>query len=162
IRSTGMTDLPDGTVSGTYGFTHRLYQSVLAQRVPPARSMRLHQRIGEWLEHTAGDRAALELAMHFEQSRDPARAIRYLRAAARCAHREAVAELTHALGLVERLPEAERGAARRALLERRGRALQAMGDIAAAVDDLSAWEASARADGAGAETVRALLAASAA
>ena len=167
IRTTGMTDLPDGTVSGTYGFTHRLYQSVFAQRVPPARSMRLHQRIGEWLEHTAGDRAALELAMHFEQSRDPARAIRYLRAAARiatarCAHREAVAELTHALGLVERLPEAERGAARRALLERRGRALQAMGDIAAAVDDLSAWEASARADGAGAETVRALLAASAA
>jgi hypothetical protein len=55
ILSAGLTELPDGGVSGCYRFVYDLYQSVLTQRVPAARRMRLHQRMGEWLERTAGD-----------------------------------------------------------------------------------------------------------
>ena len=54
--------------------------------------------------------AATELAMHFERGRDPARAIRYLRAAGkiatqRSAAREAVAHLTRALDLLRAQPD---------------------------------------------------------
>ena len=167
IQSAGLTALSDGGVSGCYRFVYDLYQSVLTQRVSAARRMRLHHRMGEWLERTAGDDAAAELALHFEQSGDAVRAIRYLRAAARTAlaryaNREAISWLTRALALVERLPAEQRGAARRGLLQRRGFAYRAVGDVSAAVDDLGAWAANARADGAGAEEVQALLATSAA
>ena len=83
--------------------------------------------------------AAAELAVHFEQGGDAVRAIRYLRAAARTAlaryaNREAISWLTRALALVERLPAEQRGAARRGLLQRRGFALRAVGDVSAAVE----------------------------
>jgi hypothetical protein len=83
-------------------------------------------------------------------------------ALARYANREAIAWLTRALALVDRLPAEQRGAARRGLLQRRGFAYRAVGDVTAAVEDLAAWAANARADGAVAEEVQALLATSAA
>lgn len=167
IRASGLVELPGGNVSGCYRFVHGLHQSVLAQRVPAARALRLHRRIGEWLEGLAGDKAAAELAVHFEQGGDAVRAIHYLRAAARTAlaryaNREAIALLARALRLVDRLPAEQRGTERRALLQRRGLAHRAVGDVNAAVEDFAAWAASARADGEGAEEVQALLATSAA
>jgi DNA-binding winged helix-turn-helix (wHTH) protein len=167
IRASGVVELPGGNVSACYRFVHGLYQSVLAQRVPAARALRLHRRIGEWLERLSGDKAASELAVHFEHGGDAVRAIHYLRAAARTAlaryaNREAIALLARALALVDRLPPEQRGAERRALLQRRGLAYRAVGDVNAAVEDFAAWAASARADGEGAEEVQALLATSAA
>jgi len=107
---------PDGTVSGRYRFGHELYHRVVAERVTGARQRLLHQRLGERLEaaharHPA--EAAAELAVHFEQGRDPGRAVRYLelaahRAAGHFAHREAIDYLRRGLALVDRLPEAER------------------------------------------------------
>src|SRR4029450_4640473 len=58
IQSAGVSELPDGAVSSCYRFVYDLYQSVLMQRVPAARRMRLHQRMGEWLERPAGGKAA--------------------------------------------------------------------------------------------------------
>jgi DNA-binding winged helix-turn-helix (wHTH) protein len=167
LQACGLAELPDGSVSGRYRFVHGLGRSIFAQRLPAVRRARVHQHIGEWLERVAGDAAAAELARHFEQSRDAPRAIRYLRAAARvatarCANREAVAGLSRALALAERLPDDQRGAACRALLRQRGLAYRAMGDGAAAVADLGAWAERAAADGSDAEAVGALLALSAA
>jgi DNA-binding winged helix-turn-helix (wHTH) protein len=167
LRASGISALPDGRVSGCYRFRHGLGRSVFAQRLPAVRRARVHQRLGEWLERVAGDTAAAELARHFEASRDGARAIRYLRVAARvatarCANREAVAGLSRALALAEHLAPAQRGAARRGVLRQRGLAYRAMGDGAAAVADLGEWADSAAADGCESESVRALLALSAA
>jgi len=38
--------LADGTVAGRYRFTHALYQEVAYQRLPAARRVQLHRRIG--------------------------------------------------------------------------------------------------------------------
>src|SRR5262245_18771250 len=43
ILPAGLAELSDGSVSGSYRFVYGLYQSVFAQRVPPARRIRLHQ-----------------------------------------------------------------------------------------------------------------------
>lgn len=167
IAACGAVDLSAGGVSGRYRFTHELYRSVCAERVPTARRVRLHQRLGEWVEGVDGVGAAAELAVHFEAARDLARAIQYRRAMAhtatiRYANREAVAELSHALTLAERLPASDAGATRRGLLEQRGLAYRAMGEIKAAVADLSAWADATPTAGTAREEVRALLALSAA
>src|SRR5262245_31507994 len=47
-----LTMLPDGTPLAQYAFTHNLYPQVLGARVHAARRVRLHQRIGDWLERT--------------------------------------------------------------------------------------------------------------
>ena len=159
----GDAELPDGSLSTTYRFTHDLYRGVLAQRLPTARRAHLHLGLGNWLETALGERAAAELALHFEQGRDLPRAVRYLRAAARtattrCAHREALALSERALALSERLDPPRREPTRRALLEQRGVIHRARGDVAAAVADFEAWAASARAAGERREEVRALLA----
>jgi DNA-binding winged helix-turn-helix (wHTH) protein len=159
----GVAELPDGAASSTYRFTHAVYRDVLGQRMAPSRRAQVHLRLGDWVERTYGERAAAELALHFEEGRDLPRAVRYLRAAARtatarCAHREALGEMARALTLAERLPDAGREAMRRALLEQRGVVHRARGDVAAAVADFDSWAASARADGDGREEVRALLA----
>jgi predicted ATPase len=65
-----------------YHFTHSLYPSVLTERVSAARRLRLHQRIGEWLEQTYGAHAGgieTHMAHHFEEARDYGRAIKHLR-----------------------------------------------------------------------------------
>jgi tetratricopeptide (TPR) repeat protein len=75
----------------------------------------MHQAIGERLERayqTDSGRVAAELAAHFEESGDDARAIRYFlkaahRARRRFADREAEAFLLSALQRLERLPESE-------------------------------------------------------
>jgi len=53
--------------------------------VSAARRLRLHQRLGEWLEQTYGAHAGVietHMARHFEEARDYGRAIEHLRRAA--------------------------------------------------------------------------------
>ncbi|MGH7311744.1 MAG: AAA family ATPase, partial [Candidatus Rokuibacteriota bacterium] len=80
IGAGGVEEWPDGTVAGRYRFLHVLYEHVLYERLPAARRTSLHRRIGEREEAgfraRPGERAAA-LALHFERSRDAARAVRY-------------------------------------------------------------------------------------
>src|SRR5262249_44779154 len=92
---------------------------------------------------------AAELAGHFEQGRDLARAVHYLKLAAgnaarRGANREAGDSLGRALELVERQPERERPVARLVLLEQRGLVRRAGGAMAAAATDFSTLAEEAR------------------
>jgi DNA-binding winged helix-turn-helix (wHTH) protein len=112
LRAAGDQTWPDGTRAAAYAFRHQLYRQALYEQLPHGRRRRLHQRIGERLEQGfANDlrRVAAELALHFEQSSDDAKAIAYFVLAARQAHRrfadrEAAQFLRTALGHLGRLP----------------------------------------------------------
>ena len=116
LRNVGLVELPDGSVSGVYQFTHSLYREVLYRQCSQAAKVRFHQRIGLALEQLwNGDRIGIasELARHFQEGRDYARAVQYLRLAAenaaqRCVYREAVAILERALETAAKLPETTR------------------------------------------------------
>jgi tetratricopeptide (TPR) repeat protein len=120
-----LEELPDGTISPFYEFSHALYREVLYNRIPPARRARLHRQAAEWAEAAFAERpseAAPFLAYHFEHGGDHARAVKYLRSAAqttgrRYAPREATAHLQHALELSGRLPDSERATNELAVLE---------------------------------------------
>ncbi len=109
----GSVEWPDRTFSARYGFVHALYRDVAYRRIPAARHAQLHLRIGERLETAFGPRAgeiATELALHFEQGRDPDRAARYLEQAAanalrRSAAAEAVGLLRHGIDVLSTLPD---------------------------------------------------------
>ncbi len=104
---------PDGTPTRRYAFIHALYADVLYASLTPSQRARLHRRAGERLEQAFGDRVgqiAAELATHFEQSRDHARAVSYLslaasNAAERAAYPEVIRGLTRALDLLALLPD---------------------------------------------------------
>jgi tetratricopeptide (TPR) repeat protein len=155
LRAAGARRLPEGTVAARFAFIHPLYLNVLYDLVPPARRLRMHQRIAERGIAIYGERAdeiAAELAVHFEQARDYAAAVRHLRQAAenavrRYAYREAIDHLTRAFDLVGKLPEADRGPLRMAILERCGTVRRAMGNMRGAADDLEALVALARDEG---------------
>jgi DNA-binding winged helix-turn-helix (wHTH) protein/tetratricopeptide (TPR) repeat protein len=142
IQPTG-TDLPPHGMPGQrYAFIHTFYQNLWYGRIGAARRTRYHQRIGEYGERSYGARVrevAAELAVHFEQSHDYARAVRYLRLAAdnaarRSANREAVGSLTQALALVERASESDGVDGRLAVLEQLGLVQRSMGyDVAGAL-----------------------------
>jgi predicted ATPase len=107
-----LAELPDGTITPRYRFIHALYLDVLYQRVAPTRRRQIHGRIGERGETIYGDRAgeiAAELAVHFEQSQDIVRAVKYLllaveNATRRSADHEAAALSKRALELMKVLP----------------------------------------------------------
>ena len=110
-----VTNLPDGTVTPRYKFTHVLYLDVPYRRLPAMRRAQIHVRIGHSGEAVYGDHVseiATELAMHFEQGRDHPRAVKYLLMAAenavrRSAHHEAEALARRGLQALEMLPPAE-------------------------------------------------------
>jgi predicted ATPase len=113
LEACGEQVWPDGTVAGSYRFTHALYQEVAYNRLPAARRAQLHRRIGEreegGYESQVRERAA-ELAMHFVRGRDSQRAVRYLQYAGenalqRSAYPEALQHLTQGLALLATLPE---------------------------------------------------------
>ncbi|HEX2483842.1 MAG TPA: AAA family ATPase, partial [Myxococcota bacterium] len=122
LRPSGVDARAAGAVAGRYAFLHGLYRQVLYQGLSPTRRARLHRRIGGWQEAACGALVhahAAELAVHFEQGHDPARAVHHLEAAARTAMRrqayhEAIALLGRALELLADLPETP-AAARREL-----------------------------------------------
>src|SRR5262249_37499582 len=126
---------PDGTQVARYHFTHSLYPSVLSDHVSAASRMRLHRRLGDWLEQTYGAHAGVietHTHRHVEEARDYGRAITHLRRAAdrdgrRWAHQEAAAKLTHAVTLVTHLPPADAVAVYPILLDQLGRVQRALG-----------------------------------
>jgi predicted ATPase len=113
VRTTGLEEWPDGTISGRYSFSHALYQKAVYERTATARRIGLHRRIGECKEAAYGQRAgeiAGELAIHFEQGHDYQQAIRYLEqagktASRRHAHQEAIRHFTKGLELLQALPD---------------------------------------------------------
>ncbi len=165
LRPAGLAELPGGSSSARFAFTHALYRAVLYERVAVARRVRLHRRLGEEGERAYGARAAdiaAELAGHFEAGRDHARAVRYLLHAAetdfgRFASREAVASLTRALALVELLPPADQPPLRDVILERRAVVHRFVGNTSAAVADLEALVGQVAVAGTAAREVEALL-----
>jgi tetratricopeptide (TPR) repeat protein len=109
----GLTEWPDGTVSGRYGFLHAMYHEVIYARVAEIRRIQLHRRIAARKETAYGERVgeiAAELAVHFEKGREITRTVHYLgkageNAVRRSAHQEAVSHLTKGLDLLTTLPE---------------------------------------------------------
>jgi DNA-binding winged helix-turn-helix (wHTH) protein/predicted ATPase len=88
-----IVELPGGTITPRYRFTHVLYLEVPYSLIPPMRRAQIHQRIALRGIEIWGERAndiAAELAMHFQQCHDWPRALHYLIAAAdNAAHRSA-------------------------------------------------------------------------
>ena len=112
-----LVELPDGTITSRYKFSHILYLEVPYRLLPAMRRAQIHQRIGHRGEAIYGGRVgeiAAELAMHFEQGKDAPRAVRYLLMAAenamqRSAHREADALARRGLSVLHTLaPSPER------------------------------------------------------
>jgi DNA-binding winged helix-turn-helix (wHTH) protein/predicted ATPase len=113
LRATGPVAWPDGTVSAGFRFAHDLHRTVLYDRVPAGRRVRLHATVAARLERAYGPAAAehaAELAAQFMQGHEHLRAVAYLQAAAvqalgRSAHREAIQQLEALLQTLPRLPE---------------------------------------------------------
>jgi predicted ATPase len=113
LQPRGEQTWPDGTVAGSYAFVHALHREVIYTRLPAARSMQLHRRIGERQEAGYAAQArgrAAELAVHFEQGRDFRRAVSYLQYAAENALRlnappEAIMHATRGLELLQTWPD---------------------------------------------------------
>jgi predicted ATPase/DNA-binding winged helix-turn-helix (wHTH) protein len=111
----GEDELPDGSQSGFYAFSHCVYREVLWKRQSAARRARSHTRIAERLgELFAGREAhvAREMAMHYEAAGSWQHGAAALRAAAhyaaqRNAKTEAVELLERALRIAENHPEAQ-------------------------------------------------------
>lgn len=147
MEETGWVEFPDGTAGASYAFTHALWQQAMAASVSPARRTRYQRRLGERGETAFGERAheaAAELALHFEEGRQPRKALHYAliaaaRAQERCAHLEADRYLVRALALSEQLPVEERWERRSEVHLRLGLLRRAMGDMPAASEALEQW-----------------------
>jgi len=145
IRTAGIGELADGSLSGYYEFHHSLYRQAILLRLSDVGRAKLHRLIGERLGSLFGPATlalAPELALHFEKAHDYQRAIQYLIHAARnAAHRFAVRDsldvLHHALSLVPRLPSERRAPLEIQLLERIGDAHYVLG---AMVESALAYE----------------------
>ncbi|HTV33317.1 MAG TPA: AAA family ATPase [Methylocella sp.] len=143
IACAGVAEWQDGTVAASYAFRHALYQELLYQRLAPGQRIQLHRRLGERLEEGYGSRSmeiAPVLALHFEQGREFAKALRYLQVGAehsakRFANQEAANYLTRALNLVDRLPDHDQKV-RIQLLQQRGWVRRSAGDMIGSLDDL--------------------------
>src|SRR5262249_41770650 len=143
VDTLGEEELPDGTLSIRYRFAHALYQNVLYGDLVPKRRLVLHRQAGEQLVELHGEQAprlAARLAMHFERGRDFARAVEYLMHAGDNAIRvyandEAHEHYSRALGLVEKLPAAERAVHFAALHRKRGLLNRTLSRFDLAIDD---------------------------
>jgi predicted ATPase len=110
IKSAGIEELSNGSVSAYYEFRHSLYRQVFYRRLSDISRSRLHLRLGERIKSLCitskrERELASELALHFEYGRQYVHAVRYLmlsaqNAAARFAYRDAIQVLRHALELV--------------------------------------------------------------
>jgi tetratricopeptide (TPR) repeat protein len=150
IATLGEDEWPDGTSTVRYRFAHALYQDVLSGELVGKRQALLHRQVGELLDRHYGDQApriAAQLAIHFERGRDLGRAVEYFiragdNAAAIYANAEAEEHYSHALGLVAKLPEADRAEREATILQKRGAANMALSRFDQAVTDFDrvlAW-----------------------
>jgi hypothetical protein len=126
--------------------------------------VRLHQRIGDWLERAYGTQAdalSTQLAWHFEEGRDYRRAIRYListaeSTAGRFAYRDAIRVLQRALELAGNVDAGVRPAIETEILERIGDAHYCLGAMADCAKSYRAEAARAAEAGVVSAQIRAL------
>ena len=143
VVTRGEEELPDGSLGTRYRFAHALYQNFLYGDLVNKRRMMLHKQVGEQLLKHYGRRApqiASQLALHFERGRDFTRAIEYLTHAGDNATKfygnaEAADHYTHALSLVDKLPEEDRAQARATVYQKRGAVNMALSRFSQSVDD---------------------------
>src|SRR5262249_1794104 len=125
-------------------FQHAIYVEAVYRRLAPAQCARYHRKIAERLGAAYGENpreVAAQLALHFEQARDYAKAISSLRFAAehmvrRWAFSEALGYLARALQLAERLPDPVRATMQAELLLQRASLARAVGDLGGAAEAL--------------------------
>jgi class 3 adenylate cyclase/predicted ATPase len=94
----------------TFRFKHALVQSVAYENLLRSARQRLHARIAATLEAAFPATEPEQLAQHWAQAGDAERAVSNWRKAGkqaieRCANREAIAQLTKGLRMLDRLPE---------------------------------------------------------
>ncbi|HYX29145.1 MAG TPA: hypothetical protein VE863_11305, partial [Pyrinomonadaceae bacterium] len=143
IETVGEEELPDGSLATCYRFAHALYQNFLYSDLVAKRRVMLHRQAGEQLLKHYGKRApqlASQLAIHFEQGRDFARAIEYLihsgdNATKLYANAEAAEHYTRAIGLVDKLPEESQTETLVSLYEKRGGVNFALSRFADSIED---------------------------
>jgi tetratricopeptide (TPR) repeat protein len=139
-------ELPDGSITTVYRFSHALYQYFLYDQILSKRRILLHRRAGETLERLhAAHRGpvASQLATHFERGRDFSKAIDYLveaggTALSRYANAEAVVHFTHGLELVEKLSPDQQAVRKSVLQERRAEAYTVLGRWKESAEDYHA------------------------
>jgi DNA-binding winged helix-turn-helix (wHTH) protein/tetratricopeptide (TPR) repeat protein len=137
VRSAGLQELPDGSVSAHYEFKHSLFRQVLYRRLSSVSRSKLHRRIGDQLRLLyTQDRPELasELALHFEEGHEYEHAIRYLLLTAesaqrRFAHGDAIPVLRHAHELVHKVASNIRVEMEIQILKRIGDAHYALGQV---------------------------------
>jgi predicted ATPase len=109
MERAGQDELPDGTCSTFYVFSHGLYREVLYGRQSAQRRARRHILIAEKLSGLFQGReasVARDIAMHYEAAGDLERAVQSLREASSSAeHRLAFAEATELLERALRIAE---------------------------------------------------------
>jgi tetratricopeptide (TPR) repeat protein len=145
IETLGEEVWPDGTLAVRYRFAHALYQNILYADLVGRRRILLHRQVGEQLAARHGDwanRIATQLAMHFERGRDYSSAITFLihagdNAKKVYANAEAEQHYSHALALVDKLPEPEHAERYLSLHLKRGTANHAMSRFQQAVEDFT-------------------------
>ena len=166
IKSAGIEELSNGSVSAHYEFRHSLYRQVIYRRLSDASRSKLHRALGERLESlcTPGEREqglASRLAVHFERGREYEHAIRYLmlaaeNAAGRFAYRDAIQVLLQALKLVPKVTASVGAELEVQILEVIGDAHYALGAMADSAKVYAAGAARAAQAGLGAAQVGAL------
>ena len=137
LKASGVRELANGRTSAEYQFRHALYREVLYRRLKPTPRETFHRRLAEGLEglrSSVEPEMAAEIALHFEESSEYERAVKYLLLAAhnasrRYAHGQAVAVLERARELVTKVDESRRQELDLHVLERIGNAYHALGDL---------------------------------
>ncbi len=153
IETHSEEELPDGSLTTRYRFSHALYQNFLYGDLVNKRRVMLHQQAGEQLLRHYGKRApqiATQLAIHFEQGRDFPRAVEFLihaadNAAKLYGYAEAERHYTRALNLVEKLPAESQAETLSTLYHKRGTVNHALSDFKQAAKDFTNMLEQARA-----------------
>ena len=149
IRSSGIHTAAGGGPSARYEFLHSLYRQALYRTLSGLNRSKLHLSLGEKLMPVySGGKTELasELALHFEEGRDYARAARCLilaaeNAARRFSYRDTIRVLQHALDLMDGLAPDVRLELECSILQRMGDAYYALGEMS---DSAVSYEAAAK------------------
>jgi DNA-binding winged helix-turn-helix (wHTH) protein/tetratricopeptide (TPR) repeat protein len=148
-----------------YEFRHGLYRELLYRWLNATERVTFHRRLAEGLEtlrSPVDPELAGELALHYEESGDYDRAVRYLlvvaqNATRRYAHREAIGVLEHTRELLPRVSRELGEELGLQILERIGNAYYALGDMAQSADAYGAMAERAAETGRLAAQVDALM-----
>jgi DNA-binding winged helix-turn-helix (wHTH) protein/tetratricopeptide (TPR) repeat protein len=145
IQTIGEEELPDGTFTTRYRFTHVLYQNAVYQELVKKRRTLLHRETGDLTIRLYRDQAArhaTQLAIHFERGRDFERAVEFLiRAGDNAmqihANEKALEHYSRALEFIPRLASKKQASALCAIYQQRGAAYLATGQFDDAVQDFT-------------------------